>query len=748
MKRHAIIFICLLIAAVGLQARELVYQDAQGVIRWTGDDSRVALYGANYCLPSACDYRAAGYVDGDRDAMIAEDLDHFVRMGWDGLRLCFWGDWQNTDAAGNLIDNDHLRLLDRLIDEATRRNIYMLLSPIVTYNSQWPEMTDTTNTGFMKTFSKADLILDPVAKQAQKNYIVQLLNHTNRYTGRKIKDEPNILFIEVINEPTQFPDKPKEMADYINGMVDAIRSTGCEKLTFYNVSQNFKVAPIVAASKVDGGTYAWYPNSLNNHRAIEGNQLLCVDRYEQLLDPVMKGKSRIVYEFDATDRTDGIQVPAMVREFVRGGCQFMAMFSYDMLRTAPQNLGWETHFVNMVYTPRKAVASMIAAEIARRMTPGEPNPYYPANCRFGDFRVSNEDGIAMLNSGDMYYHTGNTADAPKDLSQLRHIAGVGSSPMVDYAGNGIYFIDREDDGSWTLDLYPDIIAVSDAFDNPSPYKQLVISDCRERDITVSLPGLGKLSGTVYPGKYRIDRGGITRIADHPQQEFYAQYKGWPSPVTVPTKPDCWNSKDWYTTVQPTDETADYVTLLDAGEGTSRILYSRNFESPECSMRLVKTLPGMNNGYELTVKDLTHNPAWRTADDVTLSHYCGDRLWNHKGVAPKVIKVWAKGLNGTDRAIVNFVDKDGRAFGAEFPLTADMKEIEVPVSALTPKPAVVLPQDWPGVCDYYYPQSTSGVTGQPDWDGVERVQVSLRGELYDDNNKANRGIVVEKIVLGY
>ena len=78
------------------------------------------------------------------------------------------GDWQNTDAKGNLIQNEHLRLLERLIEEATKRDIYMLLSPIVTYNSQWPEMTDSTNTGFMNVYSKADLILEPVAKEAQK----------------------------------------------------------------------------------------------------------------------------------------------------------------------------------------------------------------------------------------------------------------------------------------------------------------------------------------------------------------------------------------------------------------------------------------------------------------------------------------------------------------------------------------------------------------------------------------------------
>lgn len=736
-----------MLAALGLQAKELVYQDKEGNIRWTKDNSRVALYGANYCLPSACDYRAAAYVNGDRDAMIAEDLDHFKRMGWDGLRLCFWGDWQNTDVKGNLIQNEHLRLLERLIDEATERGIYMLLSPIVTYNSQWPEMTDSTNTGFMNVYSKADLILDPVAKEAQKNYVKQLLNHTNRYTGRKIKDEPNIIFVEVINEPAQMADKPESMTDYINGMVDAIRSVGCDKLIFYNVSQDFKVAPIVAASKVDGGTYAWYPQGLTSYRTVKGNPLLCVDRYEQLADPAMKGKSKIVYEFDSTQRDGGLQVPAMVREFVRGGCQFIAMFSYDMLRTAPKNLGWDVQFTNMVYTPRKAVTSMISAEIVRRWSPGEPNKYYPANNSFGDFRLSYEEDLALLNSEDMYYHSAPVSDRPKNIAALRHIAGIGSSPMVKYKGNGIYFLDRNDSrDSWTLELYPDIIALDDPYAVPSVYKDVAVADSREREFSVSLPGINQ-TATVYPGKYRIDKNGFTRIADHPQQELYSQYKGWPSHGAHPEHPDCWSPRDWYTTIQPTEEMANQTTVLNACDGLKKINYSRNFESPECRIRLIRTASGMNNAYELSTPDLTENPAWRTAADVSLSHFIADELWNRKGVIPKKIKIWAMGLNGTNRALVNFMDKNGRAFGAEFPLSGSMKVIEIDTTILQPYPAVVLPQDWPGVCSYYYPQSVS-VTGFPDWDNMEQVQISLRGNFYPEGEKQNRGIIVEKIVLEY
>ena len=34
---------------------EKVYLDDAGVIRWTSDGTEVSLFGANYCLPSACD---------------------------------------------------------------------------------------------------------------------------------------------------------------------------------------------------------------------------------------------------------------------------------------------------------------------------------------------------------------------------------------------------------------------------------------------------------------------------------------------------------------------------------------------------------------------------------------------------------------------------------------------------------------------------------------------------------------------
>src|ERR1700733_13074799 len=133
-------------------ATRAVYLDKAGVVRWRDSHAEVALYGANYCVMSGSDYRMAGLVSGDRKAMIAEDMAHFARMGWTALRLCSWGDWEKSDKAGNLIVNEHVDLLDYLIAEARRRGIYILLTPIHTYNPAYADQVNspTTNTAFTR----------------------------------------------------------------------------------------------------------------------------------------------------------------------------------------------------------------------------------------------------------------------------------------------------------------------------------------------------------------------------------------------------------------------------------------------------------------------------------------------------------------------------------------------------------------------------------------------------------------------
>src|SRR5881394_929331 len=138
-------------AAHAQRASRAVYLDNQGVVRWKDDRQEVALFGANYVLPTASDYRAAGYLHADRKKMIDEDMAHFARMGWDGLRLTFWGDWEASDSAGNLIAR------------ARERGIYMLFSPIQLYSSNWPDALQDSSAlppGFGRRFGKARMGTD------------------------------------------------------------------------------------------------------------------------------------------------------------------------------------------------------------------------------------------------------------------------------------------------------------------------------------------------------------------------------------------------------------------------------------------------------------------------------------------------------------------------------------------------------------------------------------------------------------
>ncbi len=481
-----------------IRADRAVFLDSTGVVRWRDDGTEVSLLGANYVVTTASDYRAAGYVHADRRQMIDEDMAQFARMGWDGIRLTFWGDWEASDSAGNLIANDHLDLLDYLIARARERGIYLLFSPIQLYGSNWPDaIADTSAPGFGRHFGKGPMGTDPKAIAAQVNYLRQILNHVNPYTGVALKDEPAILFVELVNEPWHHPEDLAGSIRYIDTLTEAVRSTGCTKLVFHNVSQDFRIGEAIARSRAQGVTFGWYPTGLNSGHELQGNYLRTTDGYPDMLRPELARLPRIVYEFDSPDLRTGTMYPAMVRTFRSVGAQFAAMFSYDMLRTASRNLGWQTHYLNLVYTPRKAMSAIIAAEAMRRLPRMKSYGSYPANTRFGDFHVSYQGDLGELVAPDAFLYTSSTRAVPPDPRRLDRVAGFGSSSTVGYEGRGIYFLDKVRSGLWRLEIYPDAVPVRDPFEPPNADKIVTRAISRTWGMTVDLPDLGP-SFTVQP----------------------------------------------------------------------------------------------------------------------------------------------------------------------------------------------------------------------------------------------------------
>ncbi|HEU4885222.1 MAG TPA: hypothetical protein VFT45_23370 [Longimicrobium sp.] len=579
----------------GAPAVRRAYVDSEGVVRWRDTREEVLLFGANYALPSSSDYRAAGYLTDDRKRLIDQDMAHFARMGWDGLRVAFWGDWQNADRAGNLIPNDHLDLLDYLVARARERGIYILFNPIHTYHAGWPDAMGDSFPGFAAHTPKERLGTDPAAIAAQTNYIRQILAHVNPYTGTALKDEPSILFIEMINEPIHHPDDLAGSVRYVDSLVDAVRDAGSTAITFHNVSQDFRIAPAIRDSRVQGATFGWYPTGLNSGHEQRGNTLRTVEEYPQLANPALRGMPRLVYEFDSADQQTGYMYPAMVRTFRTGGVQLAAMFAYDMLETSSRNLGWQTHRLNLVYTPRKAMSAVIAAEAMRRLPRGGDYGGYPADTLFGPFRVSYAQNLSEMAAEDAFLYAGSTNTLPPRPERLTRVAGYGSSPIVAYEGEGIYFLDRVREGVWRLEVYPDAVDVDDPFRMQRADKVVTRAIYRSHGMRISLPDLGadfdvqtvaagnmapsRAEGgrfTVLPGVYVLSAGGPIDLASLPARigrlgfdEFHT-----PDPDPLPVRVLPWTTPQhvsgrpaFFTARVVGDARPDSVTLWIRRVGT-------------------------------------------------------------------------------------------------------------------------------------------------------------------------------------
>ncbi|NOY81868.1 MAG: cellulase family glycosylhydrolase [Kiritimatiellaeota bacterium] len=473
--------------------------DANGVLRWRDDGTEVALFGVNYYPPFAIDYTRLKARGIDHRAAIRRDVAHFVRLGLSSIRLHCW-DREISDRQGNLIDNEHLELLDYLIAESKKKGIYTMLTPI----AWWPSWMGPK--GFSNFWTMQQMTSDPKAWKAQATYLRQFVAHVNRYTGLAYKDDPAIIAFETINEPIypkEFPDA--KVVEYINTLVRAIRSTGCRKPVFHSYFTGRLKA--VGASEADGVTFGWYPTGLVAGRMRTENCLPLVSDYPAMRDPALARKVKAVYEFDAADVQGPYMYPAIARAFRGGGCQIANQFQYDPLALAAWNPNWQTHYLNLCYTPNKALSFAIAAEVFRRIPRGKRFGGYPQNCRFDDFRVSYGEQLSELAAPDAFLYSNDTKTKPPLPGKLTRVWGCGSSPVVTYAGTGAYFLDKQAAGVWLLEVYPDAIMVADPYAGGTKEKVRILYSPHE--MRLKLPDLGL--------RFRVQRigvpGNVTESAD-------------------------------------------------------------------------------------------------------------------------------------------------------------------------------------------------------------------------------------------
>ncbi|MDQ3278020.1 MAG: cellulase family glycosylhydrolase, partial [Bacteroidota bacterium] len=489
--------------------QNLVYVDNKGVLRYTANKMEATFFGVNYTVPFAYGYRSHKALGVDPEKAIDADVHHMARLGLNAFRVHVW-DVEISDSLGNLLENEHLRLFDYLLFKLKQQNIKILLTPIAFWGSGYPEPDVKTN-GFASVYGKEPSVVREEAIKAQENYLKQFFRHVNPYTKSTYRDDPDVIAMEINNEPHHSGSREKTTA-YVNRMVTAVKSTGWTKPIFYNISESPSYAGAVAAAKVDGFSFQWYPTGLVANQERRGNFLPNVDHYHiPFIDslPAFANRARMVYEFDAGDVMQPIMYPAMARSYRTAGFQWATQFAYDPLYTAYGNTEYQTHYLNLVYTPAKAISLLIAAKAFHRLPRGKTYGTYPADTTFGAFRVSYREQLSEMNTEEAFYYTSSTSTKPANSATLKHIAGTGSSPVVQYNGTGAYFLDKVAEGAWRLEIFPDAVAVNDPFEKASPKKTVTRIQWRTNRMQLRLPELtegyiitGATTGNAYKSNWK------------------------------------------------------------------------------------------------------------------------------------------------------------------------------------------------------------------------------------------------------
>jgi hypothetical protein len=489
-----------------------------GVLRYP-DGSEVALWGVNIYPQSWHQFDSMTRLGVDMKATIVTDFDHLEQMGVEAIRIHVF-DREISDADGNILDNEHLDLLDFVVAQCSRRGIYMYFTPIA-----WWGGPNENRESFSARTSKPGMMFVPEARAGAAAYLKHFLTRKNRYTGRAYKDEPSLCVLEVMNEPAYFlygdlvasgyepqgepaevlardrqtlrtqwtewlasigaEDTPElfplfrydQMRRYIREMVAAIRSAGARQpvaISFFGVNGD-DIAQAIADSECDAVTFSNYPGGWE--RVNDGRNLLYTAAPLKV-DPRLAGKARLAYEFDTpATNVSCYMFPALAAHFRAGEVQIACQFQYDSISTARWNTDWNAHWLNWHYTPAKAVSYMIGGATFRSLPRGIAFDVgdwrKPAtSLRIGDMFTSFALNNSALVTPEMVLYARSPGSIP-DLKWPRlpaRIVGTGSSRYVTYGGTGAYELRRIGPDRMTLRINPDARLVGNSlagsFDAP------------------------------------------------------------------------------------------------------------------------------------------------------------------------------------------------------------------------------------------------------------------------------------------
>lgn len=464
------------------------------------DGGEVNLFGTNYHPMSWHQYTNMKTLGADFLESIKQDVSDMKACGVQIVRVHVF-ESEICDTNGNILENEHLYIFDMLVDELNRQGIYLYLTPL-----GWWESPHSLPDAYSRQVSKMGMMYVEEALGASENFIAQLLTRINPRTQRRLKDEPCLAVIEIINEPWYWPYesiaeanfepgflatqvKPEivnkdfelweqmwrgycegnkikssresyfrfqyeKMSTFLRRMIGAIRNAGANQPIASALFESYQnkahsnegILRAIGESDVDAVTDGWYPGAFSTlHEYV--NQMPAEAQAYQLPHEV-QSKAKMIYEFDICRTYNNVGMyPAMARRWRSMGAQIVCQFQYDSVVTAQYNSDWDVHFFNYEVTPAKAVAFKIAAETFAAIPRGTQYPTPQDNEIFYGTAVSFTHKQAMRATDDqIFYAHGMTGWSPLELPTIpKLIMGRGNSQYVEYTGSGLYVLDKISD---------------------------------------------------------------------------------------------------------------------------------------------------------------------------------------------------------------------------------------------------------------------------------------------------------------
>jgi len=462
----------------------------------------VSLWGVNLqpCLSWEYYYyiKKTGFIPKDPEVwkrMVDNSLDELETLNCQVIR-CHLTPADFTDAGGNITETFYLDMLDYMISEAGKRGIYLYFAFL--NHMSFGEVENTFLSMAPEWGDRPKWIVDEEFIVHTKNYIEQLLERINPYTGTAYKNEPMVAVWELINEPLYYSfDAFKEtpyyndfekwlngqnlkenesnyksyrkqlVLDYIDGMYDVVRKTGAKQpvvwsCNWHKMMQGRKdVFEAISESKVEVVSFCNYPGQdVCKHPYLENPEDLtrhdfsewfknCYnieEWYGWMLTDAFKDKAKVVYEFETFYNQSAYLYPAQAKLFRALGAQIATMWHYAMPDYAPFVNG--SHFLNLKCTPRKAASFAVAGSIFNHLPLyGLYGPDATTEDLKNNYMFSYKKDLSIYANEEKYFHSGSVSgeEEPKPHPGTKQIIGYGNSPLVEYDGSGVYRLDISED---------------------------------------------------------------------------------------------------------------------------------------------------------------------------------------------------------------------------------------------------------------------------------------------------------------